>query len=176
MGGRSAQSVVNAGQRRAVTDLDRIGEANLSAILALNNEHARELSWLELPKLRHLVGEAFLALRAGEADAFLLAFDQDADYDSENFLWFKARYARFAYVDRVAVASHARGRGLARAFYETLFEKARAAGHTVVTCEVNSDPPNPGSDAFHAAMGFREVGSAAIYGGERTVRYFVRDL
>ncbi len=159
-----------------MADFEPIGEEALPAILALNNEHARELSWLELPKLRHLVGEAFLALRAGEADAFLLAFDQDADYDSVNFLWFKARYPRFAYVDRVAVASHARGRGLARAFYETLFARARAAGHTVVACEVNSDPPNPGSDAFHAAMGFREVGSAAIYGGERSVRYFVREL
>jgi predicted GNAT superfamily acetyltransferase len=159
-----------------MADLTPLDEEALPAILALNNEHARELSWLELPRLRHLVGEAFLALRAGEADAFLLAFDQDADYDSENFLWFRARYPRFAYVDRVAVAVHARGRGLARAFYEALFEKARTAGHTIVGCEVNSDPPNPGSDAFHAAMGFREVGSAAIYGGERTVRYFVREL
>lgn len=159
-----------------MADLSPIGEDALPAILALNNAHARELSWLEMPKLRHLVGEAFLALRAGDADGLLLAFDQDADYDSENFLWFKARYPRFAYVDRVAVASHARGRGLARAFYEALFETARAAGHTLVTCEVNSDPPNPGSDAFHAAMGFREVGTAAIYGGERSVRYFVREL
>lgn len=159
-----------------MADLAPLDEEALPAILALNNEHARELSWLEMPKLRHLAGEAFLALRAGEADAFLLAFDQDADYDSENFLWFKARYPRFAYVDRVAVASHARGRGLARAFYETLFAKARDAGHTMVACEVNSDPPNPGSDAFHAAMGFREVGTAAIYGGERSVRYFVREL
>lgn len=159
-----------------MADLTPLDEEALPAILALNNEHARELSWLEMPKLRHLAGEAFLALRAGEADAFLLAFDQDADYDSENFLWFRARYPRFAYVDRVAVASHARGRGLARVFYEALFAKARAAGHTMVACEVNSDPPNPGSDAFHAAMGFREVGTAAIYGGERTVRYFVREL
>jgi predicted GNAT superfamily acetyltransferase len=159
-----------------MAELMNISEEALPAILSLNNEHARELSWLETPKLRHLVAEAFLALSVGEADAFLLAFDQDANYDSENFLWFKARYPRFAYVDRVAVASHARGRGLARAFYEALFEKAREAGHTVVTCEVNSDPPNPGSDAFHTAMGFREVGSAAIYGGERSVRYFVREL
>ena len=157
-------------------ELTTIDEAALPAILALNNTHARELSWLEMPKLSHLVAEAFLALHAGEADAFLLAFDQDADYDSTNFLWFKARYPRFAYVDRVAVASHARGRGLARAFYETLFDKARAAGHAVVTCEVNSDPPNPASDAFHAAMGFREVGSASIYGGERSVRYYAREL
>lgn len=160
----------------SVADLHPIEAGDLPAILALNNLHARELSWLEMPKLRHLVDEAFLALCAGEADGFMLAFDQDADYDSTNFLWFKARYPRFAYVDRIAVADHARGRGLARSFYEALFERARADGHAIVTCEVNSDPPNPGSDAFHAAMGFREVGAASIYGGERSVRYFVRAL
>jgi hypothetical protein len=38
-------------------------------------------------------------------------------------------------------------------------------------CEVNSDPPNPPSDALHASLGFKEVGSAAIHGGAKTVRY-----
>ena len=148
----------------------------LPAILALNNAHARELSWLEPERLERLVGQAFLVLRAGEADAFLMTFDQGADYDSENFLWFRARYPRFVYVDRVVVADHARGRGLARRLYEALFDKTRAAGHTLVTCEVNADPPNPASDAFHAALGFGEVGHAALRGGDKTVRYFAREL
>ena len=51
------------------------------ALLALNNAHARELSWLEPDRLVHLAAEAFLALRTGSGDAFLLAFDQNADYD-----------------------------------------------------------------------------------------------
>src|SRR5882672_6129089 len=83
-------------------------------LLALNNEHARELSWLEPERLQHLVEQAFLARRIGNLDAFLLAFDQDAEYDSPNFLWFCARYPRFVYVDRIVVASSARGRGHAR--------------------------------------------------------------
>jgi uncharacterized protein len=33
----------------------------------------------------------------------MLAFDQDADYDSPNFLWFRERLARFVYADRVVV-------------------------------------------------------------------------
>ena len=148
----------------------------LPAILALNNAHARELSWLEPERLEHLVSQAFVTARVGQADAFLLTFDQDADYDSTNFLWFRARYPRFAYVDRVVVARQARGRGLARLLYEHFFDAATAAGHSMVACEVNSDPPNPESDAFHAAMGFSEAGSAAIYGGERTVRYLVKSL
>jgi len=147
-----------------------------AAVLALNNEHAEELSWLEPERLSFLVREAFHARRVGALEAFIMTFDQDARYDSPNFLWFRERYPRFVYVDRVVVASAARGRGHARRLYEDLFEHARRAGHAVITCEVNSDPPNPASDAFHAALGFREVGSAAIHGGAKTVRYFARDI
>jgi uncharacterized protein len=41
-----------------------------------------------------------------------------------------------------------------------------------VVCEVNIDPPNPASEAFHLALGFKEVGQATIHGGTKTVRYF----
>ena len=146
------------------------------ALLALNNEHARELSWLEPERLQHLMEQAFSARRIGSVDAFLLAFDQGADYDSPNFLWFRARYPRFVYVDRIVVASSARGRGHARRLYDDLFEQAIAAGHDRVVCEVNSQPPNPASDAFHATLGFVEVGSADVYDGSRTVRYLSRAL
>lgn len=146
------------------------------ALLALNNAHALELSWLEPERLAKLVGEALVARRVGVADALLLAFDQDADYDSVNFLWFRDRFDRFVYVDRVVVAGAARGRGLARRLYDDLFAAARAAGHARIVCEVNSDPPNPASDAFHAALGFVPVGTAQIHGGEKTVTYLERRL
>lgn len=146
------------------------------ALLALNNEHAQELSWLTSERLTHLVRQAFFARRIDHADAFLFAFDQAADYDSPNFLWFRDRYPRFVYVDRIVVAASARGRGLARLLYRELFEQASRAGHIQIVCEVNSEPPNPASDAFHAALGFVEVGSAAIHGGAKTVRYLLRRL
>jgi predicted GNAT superfamily acetyltransferase len=146
------------------------------ALLALNNRHAEELSWLEPEELSHLVVQAFYARRIGAVEAFLIAFDQDADYDSPNFLWFRARYRRFVYVDRIAVAESARGRGYARRLYHDLFDIAARNGHDIVVCEVNSDPPNPGSDAFHAALGFLEIGQATIHGGRKAVRYFARSL
>jgi hypothetical protein len=146
------------------------------ALLALNNDHARDLSWLTLERLAHVVGETFFARRTGQVDAFLLAFDQDADYDSPNFLWFCARYPRFVYVDRIVVAASARGRGLARLLYRALFAEAARAGHSCVVCEVNSKPPNPASEAFHESLGFAEVGSASIHNGSKTVRYLLRRL
>ncbi|TIR91927.1 MAG: GNAT family N-acetyltransferase, partial [Mesorhizobium sp.] len=106
----------------------------------------------------------------------IMCFDQDASYESPNFLWFRERYSRFVYVDRVVVAAEARGRGHARRLYEDLFEHVRRACHTIVTCEVNADPPNPTSDAFHAALGFGEVGDAVIHGGRKSVRYYAKPI
>ncbi len=118
-----------------------------------------------------LIGQAFYARRIGDVAAFLLAFDEGAEYDSPNYLWFRRYYPRFVYVDRVAVAQAARGRGHARHLYADLIARAAAVGHDVIVCEVNSDPPNPASDAFHAALGSIEVGTASIHSGSKTVRY-----
>ena len=156
--------------------IDRVLPEDEPAILALNNEHAAELSWLEPERLSFLIGEAFYARRIGALEAFIMTFDQDAQYDSPNFLWFRERYRRFVYVDRVVVAAQARGRGHARRLYEDLFDQVSRAGHTIVTCEVNADPPNPASDAFHAALGFAEVGDAVIHGGKKAVRYYARQI
>jgi len=105
-----------------------------------------------------------------------MAFDQGADYDSPNYLWFRARHPCFVYVDRVVVDRAMRKRGLAQLLYQDLFRCAAAAGHDRIVCEVNSDPPNPASDAFHAALGFVEVGHAVLHGGAKTVRYLSRSL
>jgi predicted GNAT superfamily acetyltransferase len=152
------------------------GNPFAKSLLALNNAHAQELSWLEPARMQHMVAQAFLARRIGNLDAFLLAFDQDAGYDSPNFLWFRSRYPRFVYVDRIVVAASARRRGCARRLYRDLFEHAESAGHERVVCEVNISPPNPASDAFHAALGFVEVGSASVHEGSKTVRYLSRAL
>jgi len=109
-------------------------------------------------------------------DAFLIALNEEARYDSPNYLWFRARYPRFVYVDRVVVAPHARGRGLARLLYADLFDFASRAGHELIVCEVNINPPNPGSDALHATLGFSEVGQATIRDGSKTVRDLGRAL
>ncbi len=156
--------------------LRRPAAADEAALLALNNAHAVELSLLSAGRLRQLLAAAFHARVAADGAALLIAFDQGADYDSPNFRWFQARYQRFVYVDRVVVAPAARGRGLARALYADLIAAAAGAGHDRVCCEVNSAPPNPASDAFHAALGFHEVGSAHLADRDKAVRYLIRKL
>ena len=143
----------------------------IEAILALNALHEIETSPLTHETLTQMLGEAFYSASSGGGrDGYLISFDQDADYDSVNFLWFKARYPRFVYIDRVVVAAHARGQGIARHFYEALFDQARGVGHAYVMCEINLAPPNPGSLAFHKALGFVEVGQADL-GHSKHVSY-----
>ncbi|ORE89891.1 GNAT family N-acetyltransferase [Aurantimonas sp. 22II-16-19i] len=143
-------------------------------LLVLNNDHAAELSLLDGPGFARLIDTAFLALQTEDATALLIAFDQASDYDSPNFLWFRARFQRYVYVDRLVVSPAARGRGLARALYESLFAAASAAGIDRVVCEINVEPPNPGSIRFHEALGFRRIGDAALPGGAKRVAYYER--
>ncbi|CCD87765.1 putative Acetyltransferase, GNAT family [Bradyrhizobium sp. ORS 285] len=154
----------------------RSDDSLATSLLALNNAHASELSWLTPEALAHLIRQAWRAWRIGEADALLIALDQTVDYDSPNYHWFRARYDRFIYVDRIVVAQSARGRGLARVLYEQLVRDAQAADHQRIVCEVNVDPPNPQSDAFHAALGFEPLATASIHGGTKTVRYLIKPL
>jgi hypothetical protein len=145
------------------------------ALLALNNDFAVELSALNAEKAHHLVRHAFMARVIGH-QALLLAFDQDAAYENPNFHWFKERYDRFIYIDRVVVAPARQGWGWARLLYESLFERARERGHAHVTCEINVDPPNPRSEAFHTGLGFEAVGQAILPGARKTVRYFCKAI
>jgi uncharacterized protein len=150
--------------------------SGIDNILALSALHETETGHLNRESLTKMLEEAFhSATAAAGKDGYLIAFDQNADYDSENFHWFKSRYDRFVYVDRIVVANQARGRGLAREFYAALFARAKAKGHSRVVCEVNIDPPNPGSLAFHAALGFAEIGQATLENG-KSVSYQERAL
>ena len=156
-----------------MTDITNLSDQSSTALNALNNAFAKETSFLDEAEWARLTGMARFAFAT--PDAFILAFDQDADYDSPNFLWFRDRYERFAYIDRIVVAAQAHGLGLGRALYEKLFDAARAAGYPCIVAEVNVNPPNPGSLAFHARMGFEPVGEVT-FSREKTVRYFARTL
>lgn len=150
----------------------RLAKADLARVLALNNAHATETSALTMTELERLLDQAAVAVGfEGGAGAFLIALDQAGDYDSPNFSWFRARHSRFFYIDRVVTAPDRRGQGLARRLYAALIAEARRLDCPVVGCEVNIDPPNPVSDAFHAALGFVEVGTAILPGRGKTVRY-----
>ncbi len=150
--------------------------ALLDRLHALNQAHAEMLSDLTPARLSDLIAMAAFAATVDDGDGLLICFDQDADYDSPNFAWFKARYDRFFYVDRIVVSVSRQGEGLARALYEEAFAAARMAGHTMGAAEINYEPPNPASDAFHTRLGFDEVGREFVESYGKGIRYIARTL
>ena len=155
----------------------RLGTATeqvLTELLALNEAFEERTAPLDPARLGALLARASFAegrlAQDGALAGFLFGFDHDAEHDSPNFRWFKARVPRFAYVDRVIVAPWAQGQGVARALYADYAAHARARGIDRLVCEVNRVPPNPESDAFHAALGFTELAQGVPLPG-RMVRY-----
>ncbi len=160
-----------------VSEICDLSSLDAAVMLPLNNAHAEETSALDQASLAALIDMAFYALGVDRGGAALLiALDQNAKYDSPNFLWFKACRQSFVYIDHIIISSAARGQGLARSLNEDLFAAAKHAGYDRVVCEVNIDPPNRVSETFHAAMGFAAVGATSIHSGMKTVRYLERLL
>ncbi|MDX2202152.1 MAG: GNAT family N-acetyltransferase [Hyphomicrobiaceae bacterium] len=159
----------------AVEDLHGV-RAVRPALLGLNAESAQETSALAPERFDAMIAGAAVATFVAPAEAFLLAFASTDEFDGGHFQWFGARFANFLYVDRVVVAARCRRQGLGAALYADLFTRARRCGIDCIVCEVNLVPPNPGSDAFHAGLGFTEVGQARLDNGAKIVRYLQRPL
>ncbi|MFA9429878.1 GNAT family N-acetyltransferase [Egicoccus sp. AB-alg2] len=151
--------------------------ADLAAVLALNTAEVPNVGPLTATTLAELVALSELSLVAVDDDGLagmLVAFAPGAPYGSPNYGFFERRGTNHLYVDRVAVAAHARRRGVASAIYDAVEAHARTTGRAEVTCEVNLEPRNDVSLAFHAARGFVEVGQQAV--GEHRVSLLAKPL
>jgi hypothetical protein len=146
--------------------------ADFPSVLALNQESVRFLSPLSPQRLAAIDREAELHVVIEHGDrvaAFLLAFREQASYDSVNYQWFGLRYPLFLYIDRVVVANDFQAHGAGSCLYRAAFSHAANAGLPILACEFDVDPPNPVSERFHAKFGFREVGRQPTAGGGKLV-------
>ena len=126
------------------------------------------------------MGACFVAIHAdGAPRGFLLVLGPGTAYKSPNYKWFEARHqaakTRFIYVDRIAIAATTQGRGLGAQLYNAVFA-LYADRVDCVACEVNTNPPNPGSLRFHKRLGFIEVGTQEFPPSEKAVVYMERPL
>jgi predicted GNAT superfamily acetyltransferase len=152
----------------------KIDSPGRDRLLQLNNDNARETSHLTAERFAGMIESARVATVIEPALAFMLAFDQDDNYDGGHFQWFRQRLDRFLYIDRVIVSAPHRRHGLGRLLYEDLIVRAGRLDCRLIACEVNFRPPNPVSDAFHARFGFVETGRVTMDNGEKGVRYLIR--
>lgn len=148
--------------------------ADLPLLLALNNAEAEAVNAQTAEGMSALLARAWAARMPADGSGFLIAFDAATPPQGPNHAWFTARESSFAYVDRVVVRADARGRGVARALYADVERLAAAERMDVLCCEVNIDPPNPGSLLFHEKLGFAAVGEATDRRNGKRVRYLSR--
>jgi len=150
--------------------------ADAPVVLAINEasvHHLAPLDHREYLRFLDVAAQAWGAEVDGDLVGFVFVLDPGVDYASPNYAWFSERYGDFAYLDRVAIDARARRQGVGTAIYDAV--EARAAERGVpLLLEVNVEPPNEASLAFHAARGFVEVGTLAHDGGAKVVRLLAK--
>ncbi|MEP6665242.1 MAG: GNAT family N-acetyltransferase [Nocardioidaceae bacterium] len=145
-------------------------DRDVEAVLALNEESVWALSPLDEPGLTLLRDEAACTLVSelgDEVAGFAVAYAPRASYGSINYAWHSERFDDFLYLDRIAVSKAHRRQGIATGLYDEI--EQRASPHSRMVCEVNYDPPNLESLAFHTHRGYREIGHLLQLNGHVTV-------
>jgi predicted GNAT superfamily acetyltransferase len=139
-----------------------LAPTDLEAIHRINQDNVPEVGSVDRERLEFLVDHSVLA-RAAEVDGvvagFCLILPLGVPYDSVNYRWFSDRYDDVWYLDRVAFDAAYRRRGLGTALYDDV--ERRIGGRPEVAAlalEVNVDPPNEPSLAFHRRRGYVDVG------------------
>ena len=151
-----------------------ITPADHAEVLALNESNVELLAPMDearLIELLELADRALVIDAEGAFAGFVITFASGSAYDGENFAWFSERYEDFSYLDRVVIHEDFRRRGLGSFVYDEL---ESSCGRPVFALEVNLNPPNAASLAFHRARGYSEVGQRLA--GGHLVSMLVRTL
>ena len=153
-----------------VDDFDGVLELNEAVVPAVNSVPLEQIRWFagHAAYFRVVHGDGRLA-------AFMVGLRPGTDYGSDNYRWFCQQYEDFGYVDRVAVAAHARRSGLASMLYDD-FRASLPDSVGMMACEVNLQPPNEASMRYHKTMGFELVGELETDGGSKRVAMLALEL
>ena len=158
-------------------------EKDLETIVSLNNA---ESPWVGEPEKIVFFRENlsipffYVAEQEGRVVGFMMVMDQDSNYDSQYFRWFKKYFqkkasdmesdAKFLYVDRLVVDPEKRERGIAKSIYEQLKKDGK---NLPVAGEISIDPPNRVSLIVHEKFGFVCVGEKKSDDGTKTCGMYV---
>lgn len=151
-------------------------DSDIDAAVALNNAEIPNVGKTDPRHFSELMGHRGVVWGAENTAGLvglLVAFEPGTSYPSTNYQWFDERFDDFIYVDRIVVGPAAKGQGIGRALYERLASEYADAARQM-TCEVNLDPPNETSMAFHRRMGFVRVGTKLD--GSKTVSLMAKEL
>ena len=146
--------------------------SDLPEIIKLNNKESRWVGKKDISFFKNYFEIPFFYIVEDmeRIVGFLMAMDQNTYYDSINFLWFKNKFNKFYYIDRVIVDESMRGKGIASLLYREVID---TKGDIPLVAEVSINPSNEGSVIFHDRIGFREVGT--LTSSDKKVRMYYLD-
>ena len=158
----------------------KIEFADLVRVLEINNANTPGVSELTFAELESDLNNSLHALaidnERGDVCAFCITFDPNAPDAGANHQWFAERYKSFVYLDRIAIDSNHQNRGLGALLYQAVEQRMLdSSEYSLLCCEVNLEPPNPGSLRFHKRIGFSECGVQSTASGY-AVTYLQKSL
>ncbi|HEX7342191.1 MAG TPA: GNAT family N-acetyltransferase [Rhodanobacteraceae bacterium] len=146
-----------------------VHEHDLDAVLALNNTAEGGISPMDTTQLHqfHQTADYFRVAEVdGQLAGFLIALREHADCAGAHFQWFRQRYERFVYIDRIVVANAYRRHGLGRVFYSDVQSYAEPRV-PLLACAVDLEPRDDVAVLFHGTYGFSELGQQITPGSQR---------
>lgn len=155
-----------------------VREHELDAVLAINNAAGPSILPMDAARLRFFWEHADyfrVAEQEGVVTGFLIAMSHAAPHDSPNFLWFRERYERFLYIDRIVIARPRQGHGRGRAFYADVQSFAELRW-PLLCCEVFLQPGTNHALLFHGSFGFREAGQQTMPGTDLRASMLTKEL
>ena len=151
-------------------EIRSLDAGDIEAVLDLNAGSVSATSPLDKATLTSYLSmsdSALVCVIDERVAAFAIAYAPRSAYPSVNYRWHASRFDDFLYLDRIVVGSSYRRRGIATSLYDALESVAARRGRMV--CEVNSEPPNIESLAFHRNRGYVEIGELTQADGHRVV-------
>ena len=138
------------------TDLELIHKWNQSTVPKVNSLTFEELRLQSVNCTYSYIQCSTDSMPVG----FIFLYDEKTEYDSLNYLYFKSRYQKFLYVDRIIIAGEHQKKGYGQQLYDFVIDTHNP---DIFCCEVNITPPNRQSLSFHHKYGFKEIGQQNVY-------------
>ena len=154
-----------------LNDIDKIIKINELSVPAVNSISRNKFEWF----IKNSIYFKLIESSSYEIKGFLLALNQEINYESLNYKWFKQRNKKFVYVDRIAILDKFKRIGLGRMLYQDL-ETSVKSDYDIITCEYNLKPMNYESEKFHKSTGFMQVGELITDSGNKEVALMLKEI
>jgi len=138
-----------------------ISPDDFESIFEINQQSVPYVSDLDAGEFSLLLGlceYSRVAVIDDEIAGYLFVLGEGLKYGGEEYNWFCQNLGEeFLYIDQVAIARKWQGAGCGTELYRDLENYAVRQQKNMLACEINYDPCNEGSMAFHRKSGFEEL-------------------